>query len=266
MALTEADIEQFITELQANPQLRDRVRDVILAQDFLALPGIVERLGERIEALALQDEQLGRRMDQLGRRVDQLGERVDQLGQRVDQLGERVAQLGQRVDQLGRRMDDLTEIVKQLGLKMDRFEGRLGNVEGDVYETKYVVNLGSHVFKHLRRARRVFPSDVTPVFEARRAGKITDSEWDDMHDLDVLAVGIDATSTSESAETYLAIELSVVVDRSDVERATRRAEILRRAGIPVTAAVDGRAITTDAEQAAKELGVAVFVRKIQPAA
>ncbi len=37
MALTEVDIEQFIAELQANPQLRDRVRDAILAHDFLAL-------------------------------------------------------------------------------------------------------------------------------------------------------------------------------------------------------------------------------------
>lgn len=229
MALTEADIEQFIAELQANPQLRDRVRDAILAHDFLALPGIVERLGERIEQLVQQDEQLGRRIDQLGQRVDQLAIQVEQLG-----------------------------------LKLDRFDGRLGNVEGEIYETKYVVNLGAHVFKRIRRARRVFPSDVSPVFEARRAGKITDAEWDDIHDLDVLAVGIEANSSSESAEKYLAIELSIVVDGSDVERAARRAAILRKSGVSAEAAVDGKAITADAEQSAGRLGVAVLVRKIRP--
>jgi hypothetical protein len=37
MALTEADIEEFIAALQADPQLRDRVRNVILADDLLAL-------------------------------------------------------------------------------------------------------------------------------------------------------------------------------------------------------------------------------------
>lgn len=243
MALTEADIEQFIAELQANPQLRDRVRDAILAHDFLALPGIVERLGERIEQLALQDEQLGRRIDQLGQRVDELGQRVDQLGQRVDQLAIQ---------------------VEQLGLKLDRFDGRLGNVEGEIYETKYVLNLGAHVFKRIRRARRVYPSDVPQVFEAHRAGQITDAEWDDIHDLDVLAVGIDANSSTESAEKYLAIELSVVVDGSDVERAARRAGVLRKSGIAAEAAVDGRAITADAEQSAVRLDVAVLVRRIQP--
>jgi hypothetical protein len=41
MAFSPADIESFIAALHSDPQLRDRVRDASLADDFLALPGIV---------------------------------------------------------------------------------------------------------------------------------------------------------------------------------------------------------------------------------
>ncbi len=44
MAFSPADIEQFIEAVQADPSLRDRVRDAILHADFLALRAIAERL------------------------------------------------------------------------------------------------------------------------------------------------------------------------------------------------------------------------------
>lgn len=231
MALTEADIEQFIAELQANPQLRDRVRDAILAHDFLALPGIVERLGERIEELAQQDQQLGRRIDQLGRRVD-----------------------------------DLAEVVKQLGLKMDRVDGRIGTVEGRLYELDYRDNLLAHLAGALRHVRQVFPGALPEMTRADEHGEFSEAEWIDVHRIDVVAAGQLWKSPSDSPEKLLAIELSLVVDRSDVERAARRAELLRRGGLSAEAAVDGDAITSDAQQLAAELGVTVLVRKVQPAA
>ena len=40
MALTPADIEQFISALHDDASVRERVRGAILADDFLALPRI----------------------------------------------------------------------------------------------------------------------------------------------------------------------------------------------------------------------------------
>ncbi|MCC6382472.1 MAG: hypothetical protein IT304_08175 [Dehalococcoidia bacterium] len=51
MAFTAAEVEELIEALQREPQLRDRLRNAILTDDFLALPGIVRQLGERIERL-----------------------------------------------------------------------------------------------------------------------------------------------------------------------------------------------------------------------
>lgn len=217
MALTEADIEQFIAELQANPQLRDRVRDAILAHDFLALPGIVERLGERVE-------------------------------------------------QLGERIEDLTVQMQQLTLRMDRVDGRLGNLEGESYEIKYVLNLGSHLSPLLRAPRRLFAAELPEISDAFDAGRISRDEWNELHDLDVLAKGRLRQASKDAPEQFFAIELSRVVDRYDVHRAARRAALLSAHGVDAVALVDGDAITVGAQQLAQELGVTVLVRKVQPAA
>jgi hypothetical protein len=83
MAFSRDEIEAFIAELHADPQLRDRVRNAILADDFLALPGIVARLGERV--------------DQLSERVDQLAVQVGRLTLSVDHLNGKVGNLDGRM-------------------------------------------------------------------------------------------------------------------------------------------------------------------------
>ena len=59
-------------------------------------------------------------------------------------------------------------------------------------------------------------------------------------------------------EVLLAIELSIFVDDSDVERAHRRAEILRKTGLEVEACVDGDVIGQAARRLATQLGVRVL--------
>jgi len=208
MALSQMDIESLIVAIQSDPALRDRVRSAILADDFLALPGVMRSLAQEVA--------------------------------------------------------NLTEQVRQLTLRMDRLDGRLGNLDGEAYETRYVLNLGSHLARTLRRVQRVFPSDLEPIFQAYRAGEITTEEWDEIHRLDVLASGQSVTGSGSDA--WAALELSLVVNNGDVERAHARAAILRRHGIDALPMVDGRAITPEAEELASALGVTVLVRKVAPAA
>src|SRR5688572_17659661 len=107
MAFSREEIEAFIAELQQDPQLRDRVRNAILADDFLALPGIVARLGERVE---------------------QLGERLDQLGERVDALSLQIA--------------GLTSQVFQLTLGQNQLTGKVTNIDGRLYEFEFERKIG----------------------------------------------------------------------------------------------------------------------------
>ncbi|MGH2632148.1 MAG: hypothetical protein ACRDG3_01955 [Tepidiformaceae bacterium] len=230
MALTPADIEQFISALHDDASLRERVRSAILADDFLALPGITARLAERMDTFA---------------------ERMDQLTARLDQLAA--------------RMDQLTDALTRLTARVDNMDGRLGDVEGSVYEFKYDRNLGAHLARRYRKVSRVIPADVDAVANAYDTGVITEDEWDDLHRVDVVA---SAVRRGDPAGTlsFIVLELSLTVDERDVARSSRRAGIMRKAGVTVEAAVDGEQVTAGAVTLARELGVTVLVSKEADAA
>lgn len=220
MALSEADIEQFIEALHNSADLRERARAAILSDDFQALP---------------------RTMDRLGERMDQLAERMDQLTERMDQLAE--------------RMDRIEVQVGQLAAALKSIDGRVGRLEGWRFETKYPENLASHLVERFDRPRLLVAGNVAPLVSARREGRFSKAEWGNIIALNVLATATDI-SLPEHPEVYVAIELSMVIDESDIERARERAGILARAlDLPVVACVDGEAILRDAEFRAAELNV-----------
>lgn len=64
---------------------------------------------------------------------------------------------------------------------------------------------------------------------------------------------------------YLAVEVSRTVNPDDVDRATKRAEILRRAGLSAHPAVGGRRISHEAKELAEANGVIVAILAAQPA-
>ncbi len=228
MALTPADVENLIAELQKDPQLRDRVRNAILAEDFLRLPATVERLADR--------------MDQLAVRMDQLTERMDQLALRMEQLTER-----------------LDEFAAETQTNLHRLDGRLGNVEGDLLEAKYKLNVASHVARWFENVVPVVAGNLPELTAAYRAGKLSQDEWDQVIALDVLARGTPVDG--DGTETYIAIEISKVVDETDVARADERAGLLLRAGLRATAAVGGQVITKGALDYAKARGVVALVTR-----
>jgi hypothetical protein len=86
MAMTPADIEQLIAEIQKNPQLRDRVRNAILAGDFLRLPATVERLADRMEGLVVEIGGLTTAVRELAVSVQGLSHRTSHLEGRVGNL------------------------------------------------------------------------------------------------------------------------------------------------------------------------------------
>jgi hypothetical protein len=66
-------------------------------------------------------------------------------------------------------------------------------------------------------------------------------------------------SEAQESTTYLAVEVSWMIDASDVVRAAERARLLAKIGQPVLAAVAGRRIQPDVMDLAARRGVAVIV-------
>ena len=63
---------------------------------------------------------------------------------------------------------------------------------------------------------------------------------------------------ADEPEVWLAVEVSAVVNGHDVERASRRARLLRKAGFPAIPVAAGEEITEDAEDLAKIERVALM--------
>jgi len=231
MALSEADIEAFIEALQRDVQLRDRVRNAILADDFLALPGIVRSIGEKIDALAARDEQLAARLEQLTAHIDQLTEDIRKLTSRVDVMA----------------------------IVMERMDGRIGSLEGWRFEVDYRNNLATHLARRYRDVRMVTLGNYVPALKGLDGGTLSSDDWSDLARLDVVAEA--RRRNANGSPVLLAVELSVVVGESDVTRVDRRAGLLRRLGLEVDACVDGESILPEAGALAEKLGVVVLTSR-----
>lgn len=229
--MTERDIEDFLGALQRSADLRERVRSVLLADDFLALPGLVRANTEAIAALTARLETF-------------------------------IAATDMRFERLEQRMDRVEKRLNDIDNKLGNIDGRLGNVEGGMFELKYVSRAPGRWGRRYASARVIRLGEEADLHAAHEAGRISDSEWDDVILTDCVIRGV---SKDKRVETIVAIELSTTVDVTDVERANRRAAILRRIWPNVVGAVDGERILDAARQKAELLGVVAIVQREAPA-
>ena len=253
MALTAADVDEFIALLHQDVGVRTRVRDALVADEMRALQAVVARLADNQTATTVEVRRLDDALIALTGRVDQLAERMDQLTQRMDQLAERLDQLTVEVRAL---QVEVAKLVRSLSL----MEGRQGNMDGELYELRWARQLGSRLGVHFRRVRELNLGDFERADEARDAGLISRDEWRELNLLDATALVRDEGDPTRT-DRVAAVELSRVIGLGDVSRARRRADILLKAGIPAVAVVGGETILPEADDVANAAGVVVLARR-----
>lgn len=234
MAMTERDIEDFLGALQRSADLRERVRSVLLADDFLALPGLVRANTEAIAALV--------------ERMSAVEARLERVESRLERVEARLEGVEARLGLVEKRLNDVA--------------GRLGNVEGEVFEWKYDRQASGRLGLRFKNVRVLRLGDEGAMHQALESGKLSDDDWDDAIRTDCVARGV---SKATGDEMVLVIEVSKTVDESDVVRANQRADILRKVWPISIAAVDGDQILPVAKALALQLGVTMFVQREAPA-
>ena len=129
---------------------------------------------------------------------------------------------------VNQRLERLEDRMDRVETRLVRLEGRVGNLEGSDYERKVR-------YRILARAQRRFglenaylaltqndpeaPQLSSAVARAINAGSITSEQSEDLHDTDIII--------SAQGNRHVAVEVSMTADEFDVERAKRRAAILR---------------------------------------
>ena len=158
---------------------------------------------------------------------------------RIDSVLERLADAQARTEQ---SLQELTAVVRGLVIRTDRHEG-------DLLELRFQRRLPSYLGLYLRRAKVLQPADLLDEVEA----KLDRPEVEDYLRADVLAQGL-----VDDKPTYVIGEVSYTADADDVERAARRAALLRKADLPAVGLVACESVQPQTIAYAREQGVRVW--------
>ncbi len=264
--------QDILNALEQEPSLRDELRRHLLSEDLLHLPVLLAQhmtdFAEFVRLTREHNEITNRRLERLEGDVAELKDGQARLEGDVAELKGGQARLEGDVAELKDGQARLEGDVAGLKTTVGAMEGNMtelkttvgamgGNVSqlvGRNYEA-HAARIGSRRLRkrmNLENARAVThpphgdPSFLTEIANlAEKNGVITSEQANDLEQGDLVFTSADANGT----QFYILAEVSLTVQKSDAERARRRAAILEQAtGIATTPITIGELIASDAEE------------------
>jgi DNA repair exonuclease SbcCD ATPase subunit len=169
-------------------------------------------------------------------------ERVGGLEERVGGLEGAMQKLAEAQARTEERLVRLEAVIEKLIVRSDRHEGKL-------LELSFRERLPSYLGLFLRRAKVLQPADLLDELEPR----LDRAEVEDFLRADVLARG-----AVDGQPTYVVGEVSYTAHASDVERAARRAALVRKADLPAVGLVACETVQPETLAYAREQRVRVW--------
>jgi polyhydroxyalkanoate synthesis regulator phasin len=260
---------KFLKALKEDPEFAAEVRALLLSEDLLNLPPKFDRMEKKIDRIEYKVDKLEERQtrseerqDRLEKKVDKLGEEVGVLKKDVDTLKKDVDTLKKDVDILKKDVDILKKDVDILKKDVDILKKDVDILKKDVDILKKDVDIlkkdvdilkkdvaylkGSDrerwyrdkahaVFGRLVLKGKPFEEKAAEIlWDAYKRGQISKEERDEVLSADLLWSG-----ERDGKFVVLVVEVSFTISQYDVERAKKRAEILRKLGILAIPVVGG---------------------------
>ncbi len=285
MAFQVSDFNDLIALLQAHPEWQSQLRNLLLSDDFLALPNIVRQLGERMDQLTERVDRLGERIDQLtasmnerfaeidrrfelidqrfaeidrkfeliDRRFDEIDRRFELIDQRFAEIDRRFAEIDRKFELIDRRFDEIDRRFELIERRLDRLESDVSDLQGWRLEDHYQKN-GAVYFGRLLKRSRILPKEVL----ADHLNEVLDeTEYKKAILIDVVVKGKLQTAQQTLQEIYLALEVSRTINPDDISRAWERARLISRAGTVTIPVVAGESIRDEVLSLAGDAKVVV---------
>ena len=264
MAFTVQDFHDLVRLLGQHPEWRLELRRLVLAEELLELPRLVQELGEQTRQLAEAQRRTEARLEALAARVEALASRVEALAEaqqrtegHVQTLAATVEAVAQAQRETERRLAALAESTdrrfRELQADLKDLKVDVAEVKGQNLERLYRDRAAGYFGRVLRGLKVLADPELDRLLEGALAQEaITWEERDDLMEADVVAEG---RLRSTGQQAYLVVEVSWSVERDDVVRAHRRAGILGRVAGLTLAAVAGKSITAEARELAERLSV-----------
>jgi DNA repair exonuclease SbcCD ATPase subunit len=280
MGFTVRDFNDLMRLLDRHPEWVEALRQRLLTRELLDSPKTLRRLSLRVGRVERAVEDLKATVQDLAQSVQALTQSVAALIQAQQQRDEAFAAFRAEVDrrfaelaeaqrrhyeefaahrqefleyraETDRRFAELATAIQALAQRVDNLDGL---VRGWVHEDRYRTR--PRRYRRLLLDPHILSTEAREALlrQAEAAGRLTPEEAAELEDADVLVQG---RSRATGGEAFLVVEVSAKVNTDDVERAVKRAEILRKARpeaevIPVAA---GPEIHPLAARAARDQGV-----------
>jgi hypothetical protein len=206
--------------MERNARLRETFRRAVMTEALLQLPEQFQKFSEETTARFVRVEQ----------DVAETKQRVEHVEQEVAEVKRDVAEVKQRLERVENELVEVKQGVSEL---QNWQRGEVGRRAGEDYERKIV-----------KRAARILGlgEGGSPETSERVNRQVV--EW--LHQAGVLEGDypeeddpLEADLIWWKGNRVVLAEISVKVDREDVVRAKRRAEVLRQAGLEVLPVVIG---------------------------
>jgi hypothetical protein len=195
----------------------------------------------RFAELAEAQQRVEAELAELRRYVDM---RFAELAEAQQRIGIELAELRRRTDE---RFAQLAESQLRIQEQLIGIKDELADARGRQLELDYRIKAVAFFGGWLRKPAVVEVSDIWDQLEAH----LDEIEMRRLTAVDLIVRGQLPKKRGE-AEVWLAVEVSNVVDLSDVERAVERAALLRRAGLLAIPVVGGKRLTRGAAASVAE--------------
>ena len=215
------------------------------ARTEVRVGGLEEAMQKLAEAQARTEERVGGlevRMGRLEEVVQKLAEAQVRTEERVGGLEAAMQKLAEAQARTEERLVRLEAVIEKLIVRSDRHEGKL-------LELSFRERLPSYLGLFLRRAKVLQPADLLDELEPR----LDRAEVEDFLRADVLARG-----AVDGQPTYVVGEVSYTAHASDVERAARRAALVRKADLPAVGLIACETVQPETLAYAREQRVRVW--------
>jgi len=220
-------------------------RSSLVERELATLRRVVGELAEQQRATTAQIAALTERMERVEQQQTATTEQIRQLTERMERVEQQQAATTAQIQLLAAQVSELVEMTR-------RHEDSIGQLRGWYLESK-ARDRAPAVFGPWLERVRLAPVDeirrrVLPVLGKEGLRRIMAA--------DVIVSGR-ADDLPNAPTVWLVVEVSAVVDRSDVARALERAALLRQVTENVIPVVWGPQLTEEARYLAEEQALVV---------
>ena len=216
------DINDLFRILRDNPQWRDQLRSLLLSQEILELPAALTALTQEVREFIAQQQAANEEQKRTN----------DAIFARLDRIEKDVAEA--RPD-----INELKSTVSGLAATTNRLEGRVSQLVGKDAERDIHANIHNMLRREqkglrgvaiLKSINQAFDSELADaIADAIATGSLTRQEAEDIDKVDLITRG---RLLGSQDLIHHAIEVSVVLDEHDVQRAVDRADKVSRVTKP----------------------------------